>query len=75
MIASSLSHLPGLEKKQMMGLLFTQKRSWVSIRMMLEVPHYVHLIVLVVFEDTCKHLLGEVASFDPVDLRDFHVAL
>ena len=68
MIASSLSHLPGLEKEQMMGLLFTQKRSWVLISLMLDVPHYVHLIVLVVFEDTCKNLLGVVASFDPVNL-------
>ena len=47
-------------------LLFTQKRNLVSISLMLEIPHYVHLII-VVFEDTCKNLLGVVASFDPVN--------
>jgi hypothetical protein len=64
----SLSHLHVLERKQMMGLLSTEKTSWVSIRLMLEVPHCVHLIVLVVFEDTCKNLLGVFASFDPMNL-------
>ena len=48
------THILGQEGKHKMALQSTQKRNWVLVKWMLEVPLCAHLIILVASEDGRK---------------------